>query len=138
MRKLLAILLSAVILMPEVYAEPLVNNNISSENEGTEIINGGAITEDPIDEVVTDTEEDETPVTEDSENDIPVVTTPAEETSDETVTEEQNTPVLLADEGVQSRTVPTSPSLTLGEASKCKVPRNDGTSSTPVGGRHHQ
>lgn len=105
MRKLLAILLSAVMLMPEVYAEPLVNNNVSSENEGTEIIDGGVITEDPISEVVTDTEEDETPVTEATENAAPVVTTPAEDTSDETVTEEQNTPVLLADEGVQSRTV---------------------------------
>lgn len=126
MRKLLAILLSAVMLMPEVYAEPLVNNNISSENEGSEIIDGGTITEDPIDEVVTDTKEDETPVTEDTDNDVPVVTTPAEETSDETVTEEQNTPVLLADEGVQSRTVPTNPSLTLEEAKEYTVTNDSG------------
>ena len=122
MRKLLAILLSAVMLMPEVYAEPLVNNNVSSENEGTEIIDGGVITEDPISEVVTDTEEDETPVTEDTENAAPVVTTPAEETSDETVTEEQNTPVLLADEGVQSRTVTY---LSLAEAKNYTVKYTD-------------
>lgn len=126
MRKLLAILLSAVMLMPEVYAEPLVHNNVSSENEGTEIIDGGVITEDPIDEVVTDTEEDETPVTEDSEKDIPVATIPAEETSDETVTEEQNTPVMLADEGVQSRTIPTIPSLTLDEAKEYTVTNETG------------